>query len=272
MSDVIEIPMSNTELNFDLSERVAIVTGASSGIGAEVAWALAKSGAQVVAVGRNRQRLRNVVGTILDGGGRAVPFEAELTDAVEVEALVESVLDQFGAIDVLVGCAGVFTPGAFSKTSIDEFDRHIDVNFRAICMLCMAVLPHLKAGSSIIFVTSTTARIGFSNTAAYAASKGALDALMRVMAVELAPREICVNAVSPGWTATPMNEKIRENDDVIKAAVASTPAGRLAIPSDIAPSVVFLASRAARFVQGLILTVEGGYPSQLDVILQDELP
>ena len=255
-----------TNLNFDLTGRVAIVTGASSGIGAAIAVALASAGAGVAAVGRNQQRLREVVDEINSNGGKAEAIEAELTHPERVNQVIDSTMNAFGGIDVLVLCAGIFIPATYEETTLEDFDRQLDANLRAPFLLSKAALPHLKPGSSIIFVTSTTARVGFANTSAYSASKGALDSLMRVMAVELAPRDICVNAVSPGWTATPMNEHLREDPDVVDAAVASTPAGRLAIPEDIAPSVVFLASEAARFVQGLILTIEGGYPSLPDVI------
>lgn len=255
-----------TNLNFDLTGRVAIVTGASSGIGAAIATALANAGACVAAVGRNQQRLRKIVDEINSNGGKAEAIEAELTHPEAVNHVIDSALNSFGNIDILVLSAGIFIPATYKETTLEDFDRQLDVNLRAPFLLSKAALPHLKPGSSIIFVTSTTARVGFANTSAYAASKGALDSLMRVMAVELAPLDICVNAVSPGWTATPMNEHLREDADVVDAAIASTPAGRLAIPEDIAPSVVFLASKATRFVQGLILTIEGGYPSLPDVI------
>ena len=259
-----------TSLDFDLTGRVAVVTGASSGIGAAIAKALAASGTRVVATGRNKERLQKVSSEIAAAGGEAVSIEAELTDANGVDHIINSALNYFGGLDILVLCAGIFIPATFADTTLEELDKQIDINLRSAFLLSKAALPCLKPGSSIIFVTSTTARTGFANTAAYAASKGALDALMRVMAVELASRDISVNAVSPGWTATPMNERLRADAAVVDAAIASTPAGRLAIPEDIAPAVVFLASPAARFVQGLILTVEGGYPSLPDVIRRGE--
>ena len=260
-----------TRLDFDLTGRVAVVTGASSGIGTAITRALSASGASVVATGRNKERLQSVTGEIAAAGREAISVEAELTKATDVDRVIDGAISHFGGIDVLVLCAGIFIPATFADSTLDELDEHMNVNLRAPFMLSNAALPHLKSGSSIIFVTSTTARIGFANTAAYAASKGALDALMRVMAVELASRDICVNAVSPGWTATPMNEHLRADAAVVDAAIASTPAGRLAIPEDIAPAVVFLASSAARFVQGLILTIEGGYPSLPDVIRRSEV-
>lgn len=259
-----------TSLDFDLTGRVALVTGASSGIGMAIAKALSAAGADVVATGRNKKRLQKVIYQMAATGGEAISVEAELTDAAGVDRVIDTTVSHFGNLDVLVLCAGIFIPATFVDTTLDEFDEQMDVNLRAAFMMSKTALPHLNPGSSIIFVTSTTARTGFANTAAYAASKGALDSLMRVMAVELASRDICVNAVSPGWTATPMNEHLRADTTVVDAAIASTPAGRLAIPEDIAPAVVFLASSAARFIQGLILTVEGGYPSLPDVIRRRE--
>jgi len=231
-----------------------------------IADALAKSGATVAAVGRNKNRLQHVVDRIMSKGGEAIALEAELTDASDRKYIVDKTVKEFGRIDVLALAAGIFIPATFADTSAEDLALQLDVNAVAPISLAKEALPHLTAGSSIIFVTSTTARVGFANTGAYSASKGALDSMMRVMAIELAPKHICVNAVSPGWTATPMNEELREDNEVVAAAIAATPAGRLAIPDDIAPSVVFLASEAARYVQGLILTVEGGYPSLPDVI------
>ncbi len=258
--------MSATKQNFDLNDRVAIVTGASSGIGEAIAIALSKAGATVVAVGRDKERLDNVIGQIRSSGAQAISIAAELTDDNDRKRIIENTVEQYGKIDILASAAGIFLPAKFEETSHEELALQLNVNAVAPILLAQASVPFMGPGSSIIFVTSTTARVGFANTGAYSASKGALDSMMRVMAIELAPKDICVNAVSPGWTATPMNENLREDREVVAAAIAATPAGRLAIPDDIAPSVVFLASEAARYVQGLILTVEGGYPSLPDVI------
>jgi NAD(P)-dependent dehydrogenase (short-subunit alcohol dehydrogenase family) len=251
---------------FDLSNRVAIVTGASSGIGAAIAATLAAFGARVVAVGRNAGRLANVVGDIRLTGGTAEAVVSELTDVNGIEQVIGAALRAFGQLDVIVHAAGIFIPATVIDTTADDFFKQWAVNVRVPFDLTKAALPYLKAGSSIIFVSSTAARVGFANTTAYAASKAAVDAMTRVMAIELAPRGICVNGIAPGWTATPMNARLREDPAVVAAAIAATPAGRLAVPEDIAPSVVFLASEASRFIQGVVLDVGGGYPSLPDVI------
>jgi len=258
--------MVATQLNFRLDGRVAVITGASSGIGASIATALASAGASVIAVGRERARLAELIQNIRSKGHTAESVVAELTTPDGVHGVVEAAVEKFGRIDVLVHSAGVFSPASFDASTIADLDRHWNINVRAPFMLSQTALPHMKSGSSIIFITSTVARVGFANTATYTASKAAIDGLLRVMAIELAPRGICVNGIAPGWTATPMNEALREDGDVVAAAIAATPAGRLAIPDDIAPSAVFLASAASRFVQGVILDVGGGYPSLPDVI------
>lgn len=264
--------MISTKQNFQLSGKVAIITGASSGIGAATAQAFATAGAAVVAVGRDAKRLRSVSDAIEMTGAEVEVVSADLTCEADIHGLVESSVGRFGRVDVLVHSAGIFIPAKFVDTSPEELDRHWNVNVRAPFLLTQATLPHLRPGSSIIFVTSTVARIGFSTTAAYSASKAAVDGMMRVMAIELAPRGICVNGVAPGWTATPMNAGLREDPEVVAAAVAATPAGRLATPEDIAPSIVFLASEASRFVQGVVMDVGGGYPSIPDVIRRSETP
>ena len=255
---------------FDLDDRVAIVTGASSGIGAQIAKDLASAGARVALVGRNQERLQAVIDEIGGTEDRAVAITAELTDPEGQQEVIDKTLAAFGQIDVLALSAGIFLPASFAEMTTDNLQSQMDVNYTAPVGLAQKALPHLERGSSIIFITSTCARIGFSFTGAYAASKGALDAMMRVMAVELAPRGIAVNGVSPGWTETPMNKDIREDSSVVDAAVAATPAGRLATPSDISPSVVFLASKAAGFVQGQVIAAEGGYPSLPDVIRSEQ--
>ena len=140
-----------TSLDFDLTGRVAVVTGASSGIGAAIAKALAASGTRVVATGRNKERLQKVNSEIAAAGGEAVSIEAELTDANGVDHIINSALNYFGGLDILVLCAGIFIPATFADTTLEELDKQIDINLRSAFLLSKAALPCLKPGSSIIF-------------------------------------------------------------------------------------------------------------------------
>ena len=135
-----------TNLNFDLTGRVAIVTGASSGIGTAIAVALASAGAGVAAVGRNQQRLREVIDEINSNGGKAEAIEAELTHPEGVNHVIGSTMDAFGRIDVLVLCAGIFIPATYEETTLEDFDRQLDINLRAPFLLSKAALPHLNPG------------------------------------------------------------------------------------------------------------------------------
>lgn len=258
--------MTSTRQKFNLADKVAVITGASSGIGAATARAFNAAGASVVAVGRDTGRLNDVARDMPVAGNPVEIVSADLVNEAGIRDVIDSTLRRFGRLDVLVHCAGVFVPATVVETTPGDLAHQWNVNVRAPFALTQAAIPHLAPGASIIFVTSTVARIGFANTAAYSATKAAMDGMMRVMAVELAPRGICVNGVAPGWTATPMNERLRDDPQVVAAAIAATPAGRLAIPEDIAPSIVFLASAASRFIQGVVLDVGGGYPSLPDVI------
>ncbi|MEW6991638.1 SDR family NAD(P)-dependent oxidoreductase [Colwelliaceae bacterium 6441] len=250
-----------TKANFDLDGRVAIVTGASSGIGVVIAQQLAAAGASVALVGRNEKRLKEVAESITSVGGKAEPVIAELTAADAMQSIVQSTIDAFGQIDILVNSAGIYLESAFIDCPIEHLTEQFDVNVRVPFELCQAVVPHMKRGSSIIFISSIAAQSKFATTSAYSASKSAINALNRVLSVELAPLGISVNAVAPGWIATPMNADLREDKTVVDSAVRVTPAGRLGLPEDVAPAVVYLASQSAQFVQGTIIEVGGGYPN-----------
>jgi len=247
--------------NFDLNRKVAIITGASSGIGVAISEQMAGAGAKVALVGRSNSRLQEVNDRITEAGGTAITIITALDESDAIDTIVNSTLKAFGRIDILVNSAGIYLESAFTECPTEHLTEQWDINVRVPFELSRAVVSHMSSGSSIIFISSIAARCGFATTSAYSATKAAVNALTRVMAVELAPKGINVNAVAPGWIATPMNEALREDQSVIEAAIGVIPAGRLGTPEDVAPAVVYLASEGAQYVQGTVLEVGGGYPN-----------
>jgi NAD(P)-dependent dehydrogenase (short-subunit alcohol dehydrogenase family) len=242
-----------------LESKRALVTGASSGMGAETAKAMAGAGATVVAVGRNEERLDGVLGEISSAGGKAFGIRRDLTEEGAPAAVVEEAAERLGGLDILVNAVGIMEVGPFAEATIESLDRQYETNLRTPFAVTLAALPHLRSSKgAIIFFSSMAALASFPESTAYTATKGAIDAISRQLAVELAP-DVRVNAIAPGEIDTPMNvELYAEHPEFIEYMEEFTPAGRLGYPNDVAPVAVFLASDAARFIYGVTLAVDGG--------------
>jgi NAD(P)-dependent dehydrogenase (short-subunit alcohol dehydrogenase family) len=246
----------------DLTSRVALVTGASSGIGARVAESLGEAGAAVAIGGRNKLRLQEVAARIEMTGAQCLAITADLEDDAAAADTVDQTVQRFGRLDILVCCAGRLEIGLIEETPVSTLDEQWRVNVRAPFVLTQAAIPHLREGrGSVVYFISPAGEIGQAYAGAYGMSKAALAQLTRTLAVELAPDGVRVNAISPGWIQTPMNAELRQDPMVVELALATTPAGRLGNPEDIAPAVLFLVSEAAEYITGAILPVSGGYPS-----------
>jgi NAD(P)-dependent dehydrogenase (short-subunit alcohol dehydrogenase family) len=249
-------------LALDLTGRVALVTGASSGIGAAAAEALARAGADVVAVGRNPERLERCAEAVRAHGARASALVQDVTAEDAPRTLIEHTLRAFCRLDVLVHSAALFEPVAFEEMSRESLDRQWATNVRAALLLTQAALPHLRGGSSVIFISSIAGHVGFQRSVAYCATKGAVELAARALTLELAPRGIRVNVVAPGNIKTPMNEELRRTSDYEQVCNANTPAGRFGEADEIAAAIVFLASEAASYVHGASLLVDGGWTAR----------
>ncbi|TYB40126.1 SDR family NAD(P)-dependent oxidoreductase [Actinomadura chibensis] len=242
-----------------LAGKTAVVTGASSGIGAEVARAMAAAGARVVLVGRDKERLGAVHQEITARGGTARPVAADLTAEDGPGEVVREALAAYETLDTLVHGAGLFEVGAADE-GVAALDRQWALNVRAPYALTAAALPALRAArGSVVMITSVAAKAGLPGTTAYSATKGAMERLTVTLAVEEAPNGVRVNAIAPGHIRTPMNKDLLAEREYEADLEARTPLGRIGEPRDIAPLAVFLASDQASFITGESILVDGGW-------------
>jgi NAD(P)-dependent dehydrogenase (short-subunit alcohol dehydrogenase family) len=248
---------------FSLDGLVAVVTGGSSGIGAEMAFALARAGARVVLVARDSERLDAAAGRLRAGGALAAWVSADLGERPEVERAAKEAVAAFGAPDILVNCAGVNLRPPLPSLTVPEWDLTMAVNLTAPFLLGQRFGPLMAARGwgRIINVTSQQAQRAFANSGAYGASKGGLAALTRSQSEAWARSGVCCNSLCPGFVPTRLNAHVA-SDPVLSAALAArTMVGRNGEPADFAGAAVFLASRASDYVTGQTLYVDGGFAS-----------
>jgi NAD(P)-dependent dehydrogenase (short-subunit alcohol dehydrogenase family) len=241
-----------------LAEKVAIVTGGGSGIGRAIAFALAREGAKVVICGRDRKKLDAVAAKI---GAACLPVTADVSIAKQVELMVRMSLERFGRLTTLVNNAGVLLAGTAESLGEDQWEQTFNANVRGPWLVVRTGLPHLRAagGGSIINVGSVLSMVGARNRVAYAASKGAVLAMTRAMALDHAAEKIRVNCICPAIIETEMVAAFNMDEAVRQQRVAMHPLGRFGQPEDIAGLAVFLASDESSWITGSTYTVDGGY-------------
>ncbi|CAO4176665.1 3-oxoacyl-ACP reductase family protein [Methylorubrum extorquens] len=241
----------------ELAGKRALVTGASRGIGAAIALALAERGADVaITYERSAERAADVVRAIEGQGRRGLAIQADSADAAAVKRSVDATAAELGGLDILVNNAGIARGGPVTEMSLADIDALLAVNIRSVVLASQAAIPHLGEGGRIISIGSCLGeRVPFPGVTVYSMTKSALLSFTRGLARELGPQGITVNLVQPGSTDTDMNPSNGEQSDLQRAMTALGHYGR---PEDIAAAVAFLASPAARQITGTTLTVDGG--------------
>ena len=249
-----------TAAGHKLTGKVAVVTGASKGIGAAIARALAAEGASVVVnYASSKTGADNAVAAIAEAGGKAVAVGADVTTSAGAEAIVAAAIANYGRLDILVNNSGVYEFAPLEAITEDHFHRHFNVNVLGVLLATQAAVNHLGAGASIINIGSVVSTALPPGSAVYAATKGAVDAITGVLAKELAPRGIRVNSINPGFVVTEGTQSAGFAGTAVEAGfVAQTPLGRAGQPEDIAKVAVFLASDDAAWITGEKIAASGG--------------
>jgi NAD(P)-dependent dehydrogenase (short-subunit alcohol dehydrogenase family) len=246
-------------VDFSLKDKVAIVTGASKGIGKAIALGFSEAGAKVTVSSRKLPAVREVANEIADRGGEALAIEAHMGDRDQVEALAMGTYERWGRLDITVNNAATnphFGPLLTAEES--QVEKILDVNLKGYLRLCKAAVPLMGRGGKIINLSSDAGLKPGEFIGLYSISKAGVIMLTQVLAKELGPAGICVNAIAPGWVQTKFSRVIWDNPELLARIEANTPLGRIGQPEDVVGAALYLASSAADWVTGAVLVVDGG--------------
>ena len=243
---------------FSLKDKVALITGASQGIGRDTALALAQAGAKVAVAARNEEKLASLVSEVESAGGTALAVKMDVADAEQVKAGFKQVLEKFGRLDILVNNAAITRDGLSMRMKQDDWEAVLKTNLTGahLCIQqALSTMMRARAGR-IINISSVVAQSGNAGQANYVAAKAGLIGLTKAVAIEIASRNVTVNAVAPGFIGTPMTDVLP--DKVKEELKTRIPLGRMGSPRDVAAAIVFLASDEAAYITGHVLNVNGG--------------
>jgi len=244
-----------------LGGRIAVVTGASKGLGKAIALALAAEGARVALVSRDAALLDAVAAEIAGLGGEAHAFPTDITSEDQVRALEQAVVSTFGKVSILINNAGINIRRPVTEFSLDEWRSVMDTNVTAAFLMCRSFIPHMMGTGygRIVNMTSTMTHVSLPHRAAYSASKAALLGMTKAIALELAAERITCNGISPGPFATEMNRSLLDNPEATAQFLGSTPLGRWGRVEEVGQLAVYLCSEDAAFITGTDILIDGGW-------------
>ena len=247
-----------------LADRMAVITGASKGLGKAMALALGSAGARLALVSRNLEQLNATAAAARTSGAEAEVFVADVTDEQQVKQLEAAVIGKFGKVHILINNAGINLRKPLADFTLTEWKQVLDTNLTGAFLMCRAFVPHLKGQGfgRILNMTSNQSHVALPGRTAYAASKSGLLGFIRALALELAPEKITVNGISPGPFATEMNTVLMQNPEINREFISKVPLGRWGRVEEVGQLAVYLCSDEAGFITGTDILIDGGWTAQ----------
>ena len=246
---------------FDIKGKTAVITGASQGIGKEIAFFLAEKGAKVALISRNNEKLQSIVHDLNEAGHESMAISQDLKEIEKLQNTMDEIFSYFGSIDILINNAGINITDPVENITENDWDNILDLNLKSVFFCCQAAGYYLKksVNGKVITMSSQMAKVGYYNRVAYCSSKGGVTQLTKSLAIEWAKEKINVNAIAPTFIETPMTKPMFENKEFKEDILSRIPLGRLATVQDLLGTVLFLSSSSSNMITGQTIYVDGGW-------------